>query len=70
MKDKFFKFLKDYHAYSVWLRVTIRSRGNADNFIDSTAPLRWISSAFTWNDDNESCLDWSDLNSKWKQYID
>ena len=70
MKDKFFKFLKDYHAYSAWLRMTIGNHGNADNFIDSRDSIDWISDAFTWLDDHESHLNWSDLDSKWKQYID
>ena len=64
MKDKFFKFLKDYRAYELWIAIVKVERPEGlDLFMEYTAPYTWIGGAFTWS--SHSTIDWSDLDMKW-----
>lgn len=68
MREKFFKFLKDYNAYDGWVKGTVKDHSTVSQFLEHTNYQSWIDGAFTWSSNWTSGVDWSALPEKWNKY--
>lgn len=72
IEECFFRFLKLENAYILYLTAHfLRGRDKNDvlEFMQTTPPTMWLSSAFTWADTDEGHYFWENISNKWKYFF-
>lgn len=69
MKEEFIKFLKKVKAYDKFITALRAEDKEFDSFINSSTPMSYIISAFTWYNTPDTSSFWSPLDDRWGKIV-